>query len=145
MIACTLMCTSSLTATRGLCAQQHPVHASSLNQRWQHSSARQATSPLNGASSHQSSLLCFSSHKQSPQQSELPEELQRARNIKQVGLTASGTILITAAAAALTAGMRPPDQLMNSIQLEHLLWTCGTVSGTMLCALSAAKLTLGVS
>lgn len=145
----TLTRTSSLGATHGHCKLQHLNYARLLRQRWQHSIARHTMhthmSPLNGRLSQQSSVLCFSRHQKSLQQPDLPEELQRVRNIKQVGLTASTAILVTAAAAALTAGMRPPEQLTNSIHLEQLLWACGTVSSTMLCALVAAKLALGAA
>lgn len=64
----------------------------------------------------------------------LPQELQQARRVKTLGLAASVTVLTVGAAAALAAGMRPP---------QEVLWTLGCGAAFMPLGLATAKAALG--
>jgi len=64
----------------------------------------------------------------------LPEELERVRQIKRLGLAVSGVVLTAGTAAAFTAGMRPP---------QEVLWTVESVAAAVPLGLGALKITLG--
>lgn len=64
----------------------------------------------------------------------LPQELQQARRVKTLGLAASVTVLTAGTAAALAAGMRPP---------QDVLWTLGCGAAFVPLGLATAKAALG--
>ena len=67
---------------------------------------------------------------------DLPQELQQARRAKNLGLAVSVTVVTVGAAAALAAGMRPP---------QEALWTLGCGAATVPLGLATAKAALGES
>lgn len=70
---------------------------------------------------------------------DLPEELQNARNTRRNGIAVSVAVLAMAFSIALATGVTPPEQLTAAIRPDIVLWT----SLILVCTVCAAKLALG--